>query len=649
MLFKKLDDASLPELLALANKEGIKVASQICPHVIRAEIASKRNLNPDRYFFTGIRENYRAYRWFLGAKPTNTIVATNLLTELGINVQYISPNVHEGIYFAMMFERRQPISRSFWYQESDLKYSSEILAMPLDNWESIIPFQMSQEDFIKIIAMQVSPPYMACKKEFAYQTWQSLLQFFNSIPYYKKAIIDPWYEDLHFVDQPTMKYLISASRDFGINEAFRNYFKALNSNAYPGRPELVSKMASFPSEISPSLSEALLYPPFVFEQALLKGEINLGVAQKQGLYTLFDSTLPRRPTPIPDYVEFGQLISNKSPVLRNITREQMLILTGYNGNTHIEDSSPNVFSFIDIIKKKFNTIEFDINRRIDICPHKQTYLYFEELRDFVITFGTYFKFVCFDPSDLEQFFRLESVEGEELFFFRNPAQPAVLFTELQVKQLSNLISQQAPTVYTDFTNRTRGLIEKIGQGLNNNVNILKLVRQIRVFLPEYGEIIKEMFFDLFYAGMKQRLWEGPGHPYPMKTSETRGSCQASIDREMAPYLSHFNELRNGQRQERDQNGNLILGESYIPEALRYQINRLPLIYGINNGIPVPYSETIDYMVTQAITPDRSGTGQFCVGWLGSYMVLTGYFYLNVLDFKIPGFDVNKFESEGTHR
>jgi hypothetical protein len=42
-------------------------------------------------------------------------------------------------------------------------------------------------------------------------------------------------------------------------------------------------------------------------------------------------------------------------------------------------------------------------------------------------------------------------------------------------------------------------------------------------------------------------------------------------------------------------------------------------------------------------------GEFCIGYGSRFMIYSGVFYLSALDIEIPGFDIEHFEPESTHR
>jgi hypothetical protein len=134
-----------------------------------------------------------------------------------------------------------------------------------------------------------------------------------------------------------------------------------------------------------------------------------------------------------------------------------------------------------------------------------------------------------------------------------------------------------------------------------------------------------MMKNLFEAGMAQRTWMGPGNPYPMKTSETRGCSQETIDIMMTPSLNAVNDEYEA-----------------LTSDIRGLVNSLPILNYLE-GKFVQGSESMMQFIREV------REGDICVGYGSASLIYSAYYYLNKLGFEIPDFQFEKFEGESTHR
>jgi len=307
--------------------------------------------------------------------------------------------------------------------------------------------------------------------------------------------------------------------------------------------------------------------------------------------------------PIPTRKELAQLIIDKSPHLINYSNRNLAKASGW--INHFKGTN---FHIIEIIKQNINKPSFNILNRPELCSTQHD-INFEPFEGLIITFGTYLDFACYSAEDLEQSFIVSDV-----VLFRDPWRPQHVFRN--VEDLLLIL-------------RSEGLFEslarKIERGLQRTGDLEedRIQTEFDQLSPDGRKLAKNIFESLFYAGMYQRVWRGPGYPFPMKTIQTSGSCLENIEAKMTPLLSKIRidfEMMNPN----DQN----------------IIEKLPMLY-VN--IDEIYPEKIMDFVAEV------GSGNFCIEMGNGLMISTAYHYLRYLGVRITDFNIDNFETASTSR
>lgn len=192
-----------------------------------------------------------------------------------------------------------------------------------------------------------------------------------------------------------------------------------------------------------------------------------------------------------------------------------------------------------------------------------------------------------------------------------------------------------------FSDRRR-VGEKFDQRDFTPENIMKIIRDIYVkkeitkaqqdivIADEHIRTIQgsdrqhliEMLYAYFETGMYQRTWKGPGFPFPIKFSQTKGSCQDDIDVMMNISI-------------------IKISDEYemLSEEAKNFVDTLPLI-DLKNQVRAKYLKELLDEITEH---------DFCVALVSGPFIETAYHFLTLLDENIDGFDIETFETLSTHR
>lgn len=319
--------------------------------------------------------------------------------------------------------------------------------------------------------------------------------------------------------------------------------------------------------------------------------------------------------------EFYQLMIDKNERLKYFSDESILSICGFQNVSMFN----RIFDYITTVINFYKTIREELEKERGFCISTNTlncesdedYLY-NNYSNFVITYGKLKDPICFSVQDLLGSFIINSAED---YTFRRPDKPNTTFSYEDVKNLYDIINQQDPELIPGFRGETQPLLRLLRPIFTkpppNMTDILNLP-------DEDKEILIDIMIALFEAGMYQRTWKGPGHPYPYKKSDTKNSTLAEIECAMNPSFAEINELN----------------DKLSPEAV-IMFKNLPAVY---KYIPLTYSiyklwEFLEYTVK----------GDFCIAIGSAIMIETAISYLDILEIKIKNFNYDQFESDSTHR
>lgn len=317
--------------------------------------------------------------------------------------------------------------------------------------------------------------------------------------------------------------------------------------------------------------------------------------------------------------EVYDMINNRDSRLTHYLLPDLQRFIGINGVSHINENWTDDFlTFFTHAKKYLETNNgFTISTAPNGCKNQHDY-YYNNYKSYVFIYGAPIDGICYSAEDLMGAFLVNSADD---YSFRRPDKPGSIFTYEEVKKLYEMIQQQAPDIDPDFERDTEPLLDKLAPVFTRPPAELNVIKNLS---SADKETFISMMDFLFQAGMYQRTWKGPGHPYIYKRSDTGGSSLEAIECAMTPMFAYIAE---GQEQ-MSQEGKKIL-------------RRLP---AINKAVPVQMSS---YRLWEFL--ELTTKGEFCIGFGSRIMIETAYTYLKLLGVDIDGFKYSLFEADSTHR
>jgi len=276
------------------------------------------------------------------------------------------------------------------------------------------------------------------------------------------------------------------------------------------------------------------------------------------------------------------------------------------------------------------------------CQNKHTQLYSDttDTNIFIIGFGTLGSYIGYEIDELLHSFHYidtDSISGDESdtrqrngrnrgdFIFRHPENIRSIFTINQIEQLRQLLLAWVGDYPT-----LQPLIDRIDEGL---VDIRQktdydkqLLRDFRRLSKDQQNLIRSYLYDLFYAGMYMRRWEGPGHPYPHRTAQTENT-KISPD---ANTLKSLKTLESRIDTFAPQTKTLICG-TYTSTRDNFTGGlRVVEYFGADPQQQRNFISNLLYEVMK---------GEYCIRMASSRFVGTGVYYLRLLyNENIPDFD-----------
>jgi hypothetical protein len=503
-----------------------------------------------------------------------------------------------------LYENNIPTPREFWIPHV-YTIPSHFYNISDAQFESLVPYKITRNDYLlSIVNSSAQTDELRIAKEaLCFQPKDKLFEFASRHPgnykYFptKRGVLRFLINRANLTLEDLQKFLIPLC-------------------TYQNREKLIARYQGYNIFVyynpTTPIQTTLYFPPYWFEKAIFQDRIivNSPALMKIEIAKSFvdDDLQPVSRQKIWD------LIQNRDSELIYYSNNLILRSSGWYHTTNFDRYryEPNNWKLIEYIKQ--NPTIFSLVDQPNLCANRRD-IYFEEYQGFVITYGNYLNFECYSPEDLEAAFIVEP----NRIFFRNPLHPAQVFTLRQLLELSTLLRDQNPNDLPNYRDRIRPLIDKMIRGLNSN-NLTNVREKLRGLTGPDREHTIELLEALFRAGMYQRTWKGPTFGYPMRTIETRGSCQKDIEKKMTPELAKIQEEYD-----------LLTDKSIV--------NQLNLLYSTNTIYPQFLMEFVA----------ETAQGNYCVGGGSTLMIETAYNYLTTMNVIIPNFDYNTFENLSTHR
>ncbi len=593
-----LKRAPLNELLQYAQSNGIQTHSQIAEAVIAADIAKASNLRPYTINRLNLMGGMIANEIGMNIKEYKNVIprVRQFYQERGIPHEYL--NIEDMfIYGIICYENKIPLFEelrvqlgTYWEFQADFSHGPIVY-----NDYAYGSFQ----DYLEYNPLSATG---AIYKILYYQSVENLLAFVKARP--KVGVYFETFKGL-------ITHIITVIKPKP--EEIYSFFSRFH-NKYQDRARLVTEYVEILGRSNPIIftgitelstkgpMAVLSIPPLNLEERLVRSKLN--VSQERNLLlqvfpemssesnaglladqffnmSLIDFDLQ------PTRQDLVQLFGEKNPILKRISEFYMKQVTGWANPSAAE------------IRNNIDRPEFK-QLFVAICPNPED-SYDEPIVEPIISYGTFTNFICYNLAEFLPAFRCAGTIA-----FRHPDEPAKVFNSREMDQLINIL-EHIP-----------GTDELIGVITNNRVPFIGEISTD----PVIRQKIVDIFKHLFEAGMYQRRWKGPGHPYPMRYEETREGTLIDVEVDMTPSLGQIREL--------------VLS---LPKSVQEDLFSIPTI-GSNLKTS---SRTFGQFFDQTIR------GKWCIGFGNATMVFTGYYYLKALRVFIPNFNIEEFDARSTHR
>ena len=195
------------------------------------------------------------------------------------------------------------------------------------------------------------------------------------------------------------------------------------------------------------------------------------------------------------------------------------------------------------------------------------------------------------------------------------------YTIAQVSRLQTLCPMMKAT-NPQLSELTDQILNRVRTGIIRNVRrnreIDNTLAEINRQPPELKNIIKTIFYKVFYAGMYMRRWLGPGNRYPIRAGQTRGGGNP-----MPRTIIALGEVSEHLAQ-----------MDMANETLANRIRQLPDIdYNSDSGNIIFRTDRLFYFISQL------AEGNECIRIGSRHLVISAYYYLSVIFGEIiPDFD-----------
>lgn len=214
--------------------------------------------------------------------------------------------------------------------------------------------------------------------------------------------------------------------------------------------------------------------------------------------------------------------------LRKYTDQEITTFFGYLGGFENRNT---------LIEQIFRTISeegFMVYKEINpsAATNAQT-TFLTDMKDLIppyLVFGTPFSYRVLELDELIHGFYEEKINYQEITTFRftkigSMEEKEETYNITQVSRLQTLLPAMR-NMNPQLSTLVDQLLEKIRSGIirtmKRNREVDALIRDVKQTPLKVQNIIKEIFYKIFYAGMYMRRWKGPGTQYPMEAASTRG-------------------------------------------------------------------------------------------------------------------------------
>lgn len=283
------------------------------------------------------------------------------------------------------------------------------------------------------------------------------------------------------------------------------------------------------------------------------------------------------------------------------TDQEIITYFGYTGGFDTRNA---------LIENVFRTISetgFMVYKEIDTdrATNTETVM-LTEIRDLMrpyLVFGTPFSYRIHELDEFIQAWRnsegFPRIDGEGNY------------TIAQVSRLQSLLPLMR-TMNSQHGTKVEQILElireKILGTMRRSAEVDEFIRDLRQASPRVRELLREIFFKIFYAGMYMRRWRGPGNRYPLQSAQTRGG--SSPDPKVSLTLGQLYELMNLLR----------TGD----EGIYNDLMRLP---------EISYNTRADDLVIRRNrlfeTIRTVYRGELCIRQASQGLVISGHYYLAV--------------------
>jgi hypothetical protein len=624
-LLQALPELTLEQMLFIAERDHVPVNSQISRCIVGADLVRaieqrmglRSNLlfGPDPLGYQIAIEAGVDPGAFQVRRKTHAITGVRRFCDQhGVFERALSDDALLSAVGAVIYERKVPVPTRFWFNRIQ-----EIFAMSRQNFISNYDTfdDDTPEEYIWFADFGSQAAFLL------YQTNETLLQLARSIipptrPYFetRAGILDYLVDNLTPRNRPRRTPMgNSAPQVIQPHEELYDRFLHVCRvvNEYPGRLQMFSRLESLSQY---PISNPIEKPPLPYERAYLtaalEGRLNEVFPVLNDLSEIDAGTTSVNQALLSDpnlrvgsRQELFDLQNQK--IFRRIPPKEIYRLTGWK----------NIHAYHDARNEMVRETEFNLVSDSFVCPN-QTTIFLEPREGLTITYGPFLNIRCYSPEELEASF----IVTDQFVAFRKPDRPDEVFTENEVNDLLDMIEEQDP----EFHARTRDLVVKIRRGLSQTTEITPEIvqEQFERLIPEDRVSASKIFEDFFLAGMTQRTWSGTG-PFPMKSDQTEGSSLQEIEIKMTPILNDIQDQYN----------------KLSPEG-KAVLNSLPVV-DFENGVFIRRTDPLlDF-------GKQTREGNFCIGYGSRLMIYSGVFYLSALGVVIPGFSLDEFEPESTHR
>ena len=233
-----------------------------------------------------------------------------------------------------------------------------------------------------------------------------------------------------------------------------------------------------------------------------------------------------------------------------------------------------------------------------------------------LVFGTPFQYRVLELDELIQSFRggRFTVVGNETH----------VYTDSQVNRLKVLLTTMKQT-NPSLSTMVEQLLKYVDSGLvaklRRSAEVDHLIRSIEYKSIEQKELIKKIFYQVFYSGMYTRRWKGPGNRYPVHGAETLGNYDPQPQSIMAleNLFSMIKEVDPG----------IDLNEIYEIE------------YHVDSG-SVVFTESRLFPFLEKVA-----LGTHCIRLASKRIIISAWYYIGVIFGEaIPNFSPSEVEEIG---